>query len=136
VGGSKGAELALLAATAYRNLFGPVAAIAPSWVTWFGVDRTGGVADASARSSWTLAGRPVPSVPPVSGIGFERTRRGLRSIGIYAAALEQADAVARAAITVERAAGPLLPLPSARAPTRVQYSRCRRRATAAGAWSS
>lgn len=39
VGGSKGAELALLAATAYPRLFGPVAAIAPSCVGWFGVRR-------------------------------------------------------------------------------------------------
>lgn len=50
----------------------------------------------------------MPFVPPVSGVGFERTERGLRSVGIYAAALEQADAVAAAAIPVERAAGPLL----------------------------
>jgi dienelactone hydrolase len=56
VGGSKGAELALLSASTYAGL----------------------------------------------------TERGLRSVGIYAAALEQADAVAAAAIPVERAAGPLL----------------------------
>jgi pimeloyl-ACP methyl ester carboxylesterase len=66
------------------------------------------MADASARSSWTLTGRPVPFVPPVPGVGFERTERGLRSVGIYSAALEHADAVAAAAIPVERAAGPLL----------------------------
>lgn len=108
VGGSKGAELALLAAAAYPASFGPVAAIAPTCVTWFGVDLTGEVADASARSSWTLDGRPVSFVPPVPGVGFERTERGLRSVGIYAAALEQAEAVAAAAIPVERAAGPLL----------------------------
>jgi len=108
VGGSKGAELALLAATAYPESFGPVAAIAPSCVAWFGVDLTGEVVDASARSSWTLDGRPVPFVPPVPGVGFERTQRGLRSIGIYSAALGQTDAVAAAAIPVERAAGPLL----------------------------
>ena len=108
VGGSKGAELALLAATTYPDLFGPVAAIAPSCVTWFGVDLSGGVADASARSSWTLGGRPVPFVPAVPGVGFERTELGLRSVGIYAAALEQAAAVAAAAIPVERAVGPLL----------------------------
>ena len=64
VGGSKGAELALLAATAYPESFGPVAAIAPQSVTWFGVDLIGEVADASARSSWTLEGQPVPFVPP------------------------------------------------------------------------
>lgn len=112
VGGSKGAELALLAATAYPDLLGPVAAIAPSCVAWFGVDLTGGVADASARSSWTLGGRPVPFVPPVPGIGFEWTERGLRSVGIYAAALAQADAAAAAAIPVERVTGPLLLLPA------------------------
>lgn len=108
VGGSKGAELALLAASAYPELFGPVAAIAPQCVTWFGVDLTGGVADASARSSWILDGQPVPFVPPVPGVGFERTQHGLRSVGIYAAALEQTDAVAAAAIHVEWATGPLL----------------------------
>ena len=108
VGGSKGAELALLAAAAFPSSFGPVAAIAPSCVTWFGVDLAGEVADASARSSWTLDGRPVPFVPPVPGVGFERTERGLRSVGIYSAALEQADAVDAATIPVEQAAGPLL----------------------------
>jgi pimeloyl-ACP methyl ester carboxylesterase len=107
VGGSKGAELALLAATTYPELLGPVAAIAPSCVAWFGVDLTGGVAVASPRSSWTLGGQPVPFVP-FPGVGYERTERGLRSVGIYAAALQQADAVAAAAIPVERAAGPLL----------------------------
>jgi dienelactone hydrolase len=108
VGGSKGAELALLAAAAYPDLFGPVAAISPSCVAWFGVDFSGEVPNASARSSWTLGARPVPFVPPVPGIGFERTERGLRSVGIYAAALEQTEAAAAAAIPVERAAGPLL----------------------------
>jgi pimeloyl-ACP methyl ester carboxylesterase len=108
VGGSKGAELALIAATTYPDLFGPVAAIAPSCVAWFGVDLSGSVADASTRSSWTLGDRPVPFVSPVPGVGFDRTERGLRSVGIYAAALEQVDAVAAAAIPVERAAGPLL----------------------------
>lgn len=108
VGGSKGAELALLAASTYPGLFGPVAAIAPQSVVWFGVDLTGEVADASARSSWSIGGAPVPFVPPVPGVRFERTARGLRSVGIYAAALEQADAVAGAAIAVERAKGPLL----------------------------
>lgn len=108
VGGSKGAELALLAASTYPDLFGPVAAIAPQCVTWFGVDLTGEVVDASARSSWTIDGRPVPFVPPVRGVGFERTERGLRSVGIYAAALQQVDAVDAAAIPVERATGPLL----------------------------
>lgn len=108
VGGSKGAELALVAATTYPDLFGRVAAVAPQSVTWFGVDLTGEIADASSRSSWTLDGQPVPFVPPVPGVDFERTERGLRSVGIYTAALQQTEAVAAAAIPVERATGPLL----------------------------
>src|SRR3954452_23376072 len=108
VGGSKGAELALLAASAFPGLFGPVAAIAPQSVAWFGFDPTGRVVDAPARSSWALDGRPVPFVPPVRGIGFERTEQGLRTVGIYAAALEQDEAVAAASIPVEQASGPLL----------------------------
>ena len=67
VGGSKGAELALLAATAYPEFVRWRQS--PSCVAWFGVDFTGDVSDASARSSWTLHGRPVPFVPPVPGIG-------------------------------------------------------------------
>ena len=109
VGGSKGAELALLAASTFPDPFGPVVAIAPQCVTWFGVDLTGSVPDASSRSSWTAAGRPVPFVPPVPGIDMERTERGLRSVRVYAAALEQhREAVEAAAIPVELAVGPLL----------------------------
>src|SRR5437764_9478463 len=108
VGGSKGAELALLASAAFPDVFGPVAAIAPQCVAWFGFDPTGRAADASARSSWTLEGRPVPFVPTVRGVGFERTERGLRTVGIYAAALEQSEAVAAAAIPGECSTGPLL----------------------------
>ncbi|HYD08927.1 MAG TPA: acyl-CoA thioester hydrolase/BAAT C-terminal domain-containing protein, partial [Acidimicrobiales bacterium] len=109
IGASKGAELSLLASTIYPELFGPVVAIAPSCVAWFGVDLTGSVPDASARSSWTLDGEPVPFVPPVPDVGFTRTERGRQSVGIYAAALErQPAAVAAAAIPVERATGPLL----------------------------
>lgn len=108
VGASKGAELALLAAAAFPELFGPVVAIAPQSVAWFGFDPSGRDPTVSARSSWMLHGRPVPFVQPVPGVGFERTERGLRSVTIYTAALGQEDAVAAAAIPVERAAGPLL----------------------------
>lgn len=108
VGGSKGAELALLAASMLPDAFGPVAAIAPQSVAWFGYDPTGTVAGLSLRSSWSLDGVPVPFVPAVPGVTMERTGLGLRSIGVYLAALEQADAVKAAAIPVERARGPLL----------------------------
>lgn len=108
VGGSKGAELSLLAASVFPDLFGPVAVVAPQCVVWFGVDLTGSVPDASARSSWTVGGAPVPFVPPLQNVGFEQTEKGLRSVGIYAAALEQTEAVAAAMIPVERATGPIL----------------------------
>src|SRR4051794_9291078 len=70
VGGSKGAEMSLLAAAAFQDLVGPVAAIAPQSVAWFGVDPALKDRSVSSRSSWTLEGRPVPFVPPVPGVGF------------------------------------------------------------------
>lgn len=108
VGGSKGAEMSLLAAAAFPDLIGPVAAISPQSVAWFGVDPALKDWTVLKRSSWTLEGRPVPFVPPVPGIGFDRTEHGLRSVRSYTAHLEQRDAVAAAAIRVERATGPLL----------------------------
>lgn len=108
VGGSKGAELSLLAAAAFPDLFGPVAAISPQSVAWFGIDPALKDWSVVARSSWTLEGRPVPFVPPVPGVGMDRTERGLSSVRSYTAHLEQRDAVAAAAIRVERATGPLL----------------------------
>lgn len=108
VGGSKGAELSLLTASHFPDLFGPVAAIAPQYVSWFGFDPSGRDTSVSARSSWTVGGRPMPFVRPVRGIRLERTAVGTRSVGIYTAALNQAEAVAAAAIPIERASGPLL----------------------------
>jgi len=108
VGGSKGAELSLLAAAAFPDLFGPVAAISPQSVAWFGVDPALKDWSVIAKSSWTLNGEPVPFVPPVPGVGLDRTERGLQSVRSYTAHLEQRDAVAAAAIQVERARGPIL----------------------------
>lgn len=108
IGASKGAELALLAAAAFPDHLGPVVAISPQSVAWFGVDPELKDWTVLKRSSWTLEGRPVPFVPPVPGVGFDRTERGLSSVRSYTAHLEQHDAVAAAAIRVERATGPLL----------------------------
>jgi uncharacterized protein len=108
IGGSKGAELSLLAASTFPDHFGPVVAIAPQSVAWFGYDPRGRVRGLSFRSSWSIGGEPVPFVPAVRGLLPERTDLGLRSVGVYLAALEQSEAVAAAAIAVERANGPLL----------------------------
>lgn len=108
IGGSKGAELALVAAAHFPDLFGPVVAIAPQSVVWFGFDPTGQDPTATSRSSWSIDGDPLPFVPPVPGIRLEQTERGHRAVGIYQAALEQTEAVAAATISVELATGPLL----------------------------
>lgn len=50
----------------------------------------------------------MPFVRPVPGTGFDRSERGMSSVRSYKAHLEQRDAVAAAAIPVERANGPLL----------------------------
>lgn len=60
VGVSKGAEMALVSATAYPWVRA-VAAFAPSHVVWEGIppaDR----ADSAAGSSWTVGGKPLPFV--------------------------------------------------------------------------
>jgi pimeloyl-ACP methyl ester carboxylesterase len=108
IGASKGAEMGLLAAAAFPDLIGPVAAISPQSVAWFGIDPALKDWTVLERSSWTLDGKPVPFVRPVAGVGFDRSERGISSVRSYKAHLEQRDAVAAATIPVERVTGPLL----------------------------
>jgi dienelactone hydrolase len=107
-GGSKGAELALLAAATFPELIGPVVAFAPSSVVFFGLDPIGGGARAVRCSSWSYRDRPVPFVPYPAGAEPERTDTGLAVEPIYAAALANQPAVRAAAIPIERARGPIL----------------------------
>lgn len=110
VGGSKGAELALLSAARFPELIGPVVASAPSSVVWHGLELIPGVAAAttpSHRSSWTWQGAPVAFIPG-SDVAPLQTGRGLRVDRCYATRLEDAEVVARAAIPVEQSSGPLL----------------------------
>ncbi len=108
VGGSKGAELALLAATRFPELIGPVVAIAPASVVFFGLDHHGDDPAAVRRSSWSHQGRPVPFVPYPSEGEPGSSGAGLAMAPIYEAALADEEAVAAASIPVERVRGPIL----------------------------
>ena len=79
VGGSKGAEAALLVATRHPALRAVVAGM-PSSVVWPGVDWQAGV---TADSSWSSGGRPLPALP-YGGPSFSGGRRGIYDRGLAA----------------------------------------------------
>jgi dienelactone hydrolase len=108
VGGSKGAELGLLAASRFPDVIGPVVAIAPASVVFFGLDRHGDDPSAVLRSSWSRHGRPVPFVPYPAGAHPASSGAGLSVAPVYEAALADEEAVSAANIPVEQAHGPLL----------------------------
>jgi len=106
LGGSKGGELALLVASTFPDLVGPVVAYTPSHVVWAGIDfRNPGP---PLRSSWSLAGQPLPFVPYPPGIGPSMTDRGMSVLPIYDRGLDDHAAADAAAIPIERATGPVL----------------------------
>ena len=111
VGVSKGAELALLGAAAYTWI-DAVAAFAPSHVVWEGIAPA--PSTRGLRSSWTLAGRPLPFVPwslPAEQRG-DRIRLLTGSSRLTDAHLESlaeaSDAIAPATIPVERSRAAML----------------------------
>jgi acetyl esterase/lipase len=106
VGGSKGGELALLAAATFPDLVGPVVAYTPSHVVWAGIDFRNPMAP--LRSSWSVAGQPLPFVPYPPGIGPSMTERGMSVLPIYERGLDNTAALDAAAIPIERATGPIL----------------------------
>lgn len=106
VGASRGGELALLLAATFPNLVGPVAAYTPSSVVWVGLDLT--QPTGPARSSWSYQGQPFPYLPFPANVPPAHSERGLSMLPISEAALDDHDAVERAAIPTERAHGPLL----------------------------
>jgi hypothetical protein len=112
VGVSKGAELALVAASQYRWV-NAVAAFAPSHVVWEGippVGRSGG----PAVSSWTIAGRPMPFVRwsyAAEARGTEArkaTQRSRLTEAHLESLAEFAHDVERATIPIERSRAALL----------------------------
>jgi len=107
LGTSKGAELALLAATRLPQVRA-VVAYAPTDAVQQGVTREG---RSRAESSWTENGRPVPFLPQRPPAAFEAQFRGpppytLRTL--YDASRANTVALARAAIAVERIRGAVL----------------------------
>jgi dienelactone hydrolase len=102
VGGSKGAELALLLA-AHHPEVRAVVARAPSHVVWFGIGGT------YRDPSWTLQGKPVPYVLPSPTL-FPKvfSKRPLRLVDLYGPALDDEKSVKASRIPVEKINGAVL----------------------------
>lgn len=98
VGGSKGAEAALLAASMRGDVRAVVAGM-PSSVVWPGFSWTGTSVEGS---SWTLGGKDVPALP----YGEGDFRQGIGSV--YVNGLKQAGSHPRAAIPIERSRATVL----------------------------
>jgi dienelactone hydrolase len=104
VGGSKGAELALLLATRFPQLKAVVAR-APSCVVWEGI---GGK---SRSSSWSFGNKPLAFVPlqhapQVSGP--EKRGPPTRLVELYRRSLRDAEQASKAVIPVEKIQGGIL----------------------------
>ncbi len=114
VGASRGAELALLAASTFSEV-GAVIAVAPSSVMW-GPDWGFGT---SGRAAWTYRGQALPGMTPPLARWWRPTtalrvmlscmrRTPWRGTPAILDALRDAQAVARVAIPVEKIRGPVL----------------------------
>jgi dienelactone hydrolase len=106
IGGSRGGELALLAASLLEQI-GAVVALVPSHVSWSGLD-AGGPVDAPA---WTFRGQPIPYAPhgPDPSAHRDPSTGAIVLRSAYDAVLEDDPASLRAAeIPVERITGPIL----------------------------
>jgi dienelactone hydrolase len=98
VGGSRGAELALLAASAFPEIRA-VVAYSPSNVSW------AAIAGGPPQAAWTLLGKPVPFFPNPSAdliAGFKQMNTGLPPRSLQAEILTYSRDVDRAEIPVER----------------------------------
>jgi len=101
-GTSKGAELALLAASIFAEVKA-VVAFMPSSVLWSGVGR-----GYEKRSSWTLGGIPLPFVSPRYDRLAPRSKGPLHLEPMYRAALAEIDENHPAWIPLERTRGAVL----------------------------
>jgi uncharacterized protein len=107
VGRSRGAELALLLASARPAIRG-VVAVSPSSVVWNGMPKEPPMV---VCSSWSLSGKPVPFMPadPGRDLGKELAAGGLRVIyQFFQGELAKKELVSKAAIRVEQIRGPVL----------------------------
>lgn len=96
IGGSKGAEAALLIGTRRADL-AAVIAVAPSDAVWQGINRQA----PAPRSSWSSEGRPLPF------LAFDRSRPFVSVLDLYQRS-RPAAGPGDAAIPVERIRAPLL----------------------------
>jgi dienelactone hydrolase len=106
VGASRGGELALLVASTFPELVGPVVAYTPSSVVWQGVDLT--LPPGETRSSWSHLGEPLPYVSVPLGAAPGQSSAGVSWLPMMQPGLDDAAAVENAAIAVERCTGPVL----------------------------
>jgi dienelactone hydrolase len=98
LGTSRGGELALLLGATFPSAFRVVVANVPSSVVW------PGQSDDSETPAWTLHGKPLTSVPGT----FSRADLALPGRDRFLKRMNDAAALARAAIPVERIDGPVL----------------------------
>jgi dienelactone hydrolase len=101
IGGSKGAEAALVVAATFPE-FKVVVARAPSHVVWEGIGK-------KKSSSWSLSGRPLDFVP-FRGLPQKKMdgSGAVRLVDLYRSALDDKASVANAFIPVERICGGVL----------------------------
>ncbi len=112
LGWSKGAELALMLAARLGDAVGPVVAVAPSHVAWFGLEPfrpDQPTADRrSSQSSWTQRGVPLPFLPFFADVAPLFTPDGFRTDAFFDLRRYKPADVDAARIRVEEATGPLL----------------------------
>jgi dienelactone hydrolase len=110
MGGSKGAELALLLAATYPDDIRAVVAYKPSAVVWAGLPKNPTDNFRGTKSSWTLNGERLPFVNGAFTFDLFKLFAGqdaaLRSS--YEEGLKDETAVAAALIPVEKIKGPVL----------------------------
>lgn len=108
-GGSKGGELALLAASTYPQITAVIADV-PSPFAWAGLGPYG----QPDRCSWTLGGNELPCVPETDAAAGQQIQSEFASHQpviirpLYDAALRNTDAVNAAFFRLERIHGPVL----------------------------
>lgn len=102
LGGSKGAEAALLVATRSPDVKAVVANV-PSHVVWAGIDLAEIWRMVNIGSTWSLGGHPVPYVP------YAQSGSQQETVELYRTSLStQPDAEAAATIPVETSEAPML----------------------------
>lgn len=107
VGHSKGAELALVAASLMNHPVAAVIAWSPSCVAWYGLSAPNPMP--LNRSSWSFRGQPVPFLGYPAGVFPGRSEKGMVLLPCYASALEKdPQAAQEASIAIERGCPTLL----------------------------